>query len=124
MLATRLVYETKESQPESAGRTKLIFAQSGVLDIIDELEILVTDPCPAGETEESRLVRTKIDVTEIAKGKPQRWENFVLAVLMLPPSEILDFVRITPAFIARRHVAHLEWAETERALDFLHVADS
>jgi hypothetical protein len=122
-LAPRLIYETKEPQPVSASRAKLILAQGRILNVLNEIEILEADPRPAGKPEESRGIRAKIDVTEIAKGKPQWREDFVIAVLVFPAPEMLDFDGMSTAFIARRHVAQFERTETERALDFLHVTD-
>jgi hypothetical protein len=43
---------------------------------------------------------------------------------MFSLSEMLDFDGISSAFVTWRHVARLEWAETEWAVDFLHLAYS
>src|SRR5262249_19121884 len=90
----------------------------------DDCEIPVADPRSSGETEKSWVKRAKIHVTEVAKRKLQWWKDFILVERMFSLLEMLDFDGISAAFITRRHAACFEWAETERALDFLHVTDS
>jgi hypothetical protein len=120
MLAPCTGDETKEPQPTSASRAKLILAQHGILYSINGDEILVANPCSCGEPEESWVKRGKIDITKLQRISRKRLEYLIVAECVSSLLEMLDFDWLPPAFITRHHVAHFKWTETEWALDFLH----